>query len=87
MFYYCTSLTTAPELPATILTPYCYGNMFYGCTSLNYVKVLATDISAQSCTMYWLISTAPTGTIVVKSTTDWEYGSSGIPNEWTKLEI
>ena len=35
MFYQCTNLTTAPELPATTLTTYCYQSMFSGCTSLK----------------------------------------------------
>jgi hypothetical protein len=30
MFYGCSSLTTAPELPATTLANNCYQNMFYG---------------------------------------------------------
>ena len=34
MFYGCTSLTTAPELPATDLAEECYRSMFYGCKSL-----------------------------------------------------
>ena len=35
MFSGCTSLTTAPSLPATTLADYCYSSMFYGCTSLK----------------------------------------------------
>lgn len=35
MFFNCTNLTTAPELPATTLTAYCYRNMFNGCTNLT----------------------------------------------------
>ena len=35
MFSDCTSLTTAPELPATALDWYCYLHMFSGCTSLT----------------------------------------------------
>ena len=35
MFSGCTSLTTAPSLPATTLANYCYSNMFYGCTSIK----------------------------------------------------
>ena len=35
LFKDCTSLTQAPELPATILTEYCYDGMFSGCTSLT----------------------------------------------------
>jgi hypothetical protein len=37
MFKDCTSLTNAPELPATTLTKYCYKGMFEGCTSLTTV--------------------------------------------------
>ena len=35
LFKNCTSLTAAPELPATTLAEYCYSQMFYGCTSLT----------------------------------------------------
>ena len=35
LFQNCTSLTTAPELPATTLQLRCYSNMFNGCTSLT----------------------------------------------------
>ena len=35
MFYGCTSLVTAPALPATTLASFCYNSMFYGCTSLK----------------------------------------------------
>jgi hypothetical protein len=35
MFHNCTSLTTAPELPATTLTRNCYSYMFENCTALT----------------------------------------------------
>ena len=35
MFNGCTSLTTAPELPATTLAYGCYSDMFFGCSSLT----------------------------------------------------
>ena len=35
MFLFCTSLNTAPALPATTLGNSCYSYMFYGCTSLQ----------------------------------------------------
>ena len=38
MFFRCTSLTTAPTLPATTLARYCYSAMFYGCTNLTQVQ-------------------------------------------------
>ena len=31
----CSTLVTAPKLPATALNSYCYTNMFDGCTSLT----------------------------------------------------
>lgn len=45
MFYNCTSLVTAPELPSTKLAEYCYFNMFSRCTSLvNAPKLPATNL-------------------------------------------
>ena len=84
MFYVCKNLTTAPELPATTLTVLCYDSMFYGCTKLNYIKCLATDISAIYCTSGWLSGVASTGTFVkASSMTSWTEGNSGIPTGWT----
>ena len=85
MFYGCTSLTTAPELPATTLADRCYMYMFYECTSLNYIKCLATDISAISCTGSWVYDVASAGTFVKDaSMNDWEIDSAhGIPFGWT----
>ena len=49
MFYGCTSLTTAPELPATTLADYCYNGMFYGCTSLTTAPELPATTLASWC--------------------------------------
>ena len=49
MFYNCTALTTAPELPATTLASYCYQNMFYGCTSLTTAPALPATTLAGNC--------------------------------------
>ena len=49
MFNGCTSLTTAPELPATTLTNYCYRSMFNGCTSLVTAPELPATTLAESC--------------------------------------
>ena len=40
MFYGCTSLTTAPSLPATKLANSCYSYMFHSCPSLTTVPAL-----------------------------------------------
>lgn len=93
MFMGCTSLTAAPELPATTLAEGCYLFMFSGCTNLNYVKCLATDISADYCTMSWLDDVATDGTFVKDADmNDWEIGPRddsvwGIPTGWTTNAI
>ena len=84
MFRDCKSLKTAPELPATTsLDGYCYQAMFDGCTSLNYIKCLATDISATYCTQSWVDGVASTGTFVKNpNMTSWKPGTDGIPTGW-----
>jgi hypothetical protein len=88
MFKDCTSLTTAPALPATTLVHRCYDFMFSGCTKLNSVTCLATNISAVECTNYWLNGVAKTGTFTkAESMTGWTTGSSGIPSGWTTIPV
>lgn len=49
MFRGCTSLTTAPELPATRLREECYNGMFSGCTSLTVAPNLPATRMADFC--------------------------------------
>ena len=49
MFYNCTSLVSAPELPATTLAGSCYDSMFYGCTSLASAPELPATTLAAYC--------------------------------------
>ena len=87
MFYKCTNLVKAPELLATTLTQYCYNGMFWGCSKLNYLKCLATDVSATNCLKGWLFSTPATGTLVVASGTTWAVpDTNDIPSGWTVTE-
>ena len=86
MFRNCTSLTTAPELPATSLAERCYQGMFRNCDNLNYIRCLATDISARYCTSDWVSGVLSTGTFVTPSSTNWSTGRSGIPTNWTKVD-
>ena len=51
MFFGCTSLINAPELPATILSDSCYMSMFCNCTSLNQAPVLQATLLEHSCYM------------------------------------
>ena len=85
MFAGCTSLTTAPELPATTLANSCYKWMFNGCTSLNYIKCLATNISASQCTTDWVLGVQTSSGTFVKNPnmSSWTTDTSGIPTNWT----
>lgn len=83
MFKGCGSLTTAPELPAAKLDNDCYYQMFYNCTSLNYIKCLATNKTASSCTTGWVNNVAVTGTFIKDANTSWQGGSDAIPYGWT----
>lgn len=49
MFQGCTSLTQAPELPATTLAGNCYQDMFYGCTSLTKAPALPSTTLSNYC--------------------------------------
>ena len=52
MFYRCTSLINAPELPATTLANYCYYYMFEGCSSLINAPELPATVLADYCYQY-----------------------------------
>lgn len=84
LFQGCTSLTTAPELPATTLKISCYNTMFRACTQLNKITMLATDISANSCLLSWVTAVATTGTFIKHpAMTTLPTGDNGIPSGWT----
>ena len=87
MFKDCTSLTTAPELPATTLVKYCYSNMFYGCSNLNSIKCLATSgFDSPDCTTEWVNGVSSSGTFTKASGATWNISASGIPSGWTIVE-
>lgn len=85
MFEMC-AITEAPILPATTLVRECYGNMFIDCSSLSYIKCLATTgFSTYQCTQNWVTRVASTGTFVKDANTTWSTGVSAIPNGWTVI--
>ena len=49
MFYNCTSLVKAPDLPSTTLASNCYNSMFFGCTGLTTAPVLPATTLANYC--------------------------------------
>ena len=84
MFSNCTSLTAAPVLPATTLVANCYWSMFTFCENLSSVTCLATNISAEKCTQYWMDHVGATGTFTkAAGMNDWTTGDDGIPSGWT----
>ena len=49
LFWNCTVLTSAPDLPATTLAEYCYYDMFNSCSSLKVAPALPATTLAASC--------------------------------------
>jgi hypothetical protein len=87
LFDGCTALTTAPTLPAKKLVSACYSCMFTDCSNLNYVKCLATDISADFCLEFWMDGVSSNGTFVKASTvSNYPTGNSGIPEGWMVMD-
>lgn len=88
MFYNCTSLIKAPDLLGTSVGSYGCNQMFEGCTSLNYVKCMATTKSGSSNFTSWLSGVASSGTFVKNTnSTLWGRSASGIPSNWTVVNI
>ena len=84
MFYRCISLTNAPELPAATLRQRAYSNMFTRCSKITYIKMLATDISANYCLQNWVSNIASSGIFVKHIDATWNAsGASGVPSGWT----
>ena len=87
IFRDCTSLEKAPLLPAKKLAGNSYYYMFSGCNKLNYIKCLATDISATDCTTNWLNRVSATGDFYAMAATNWSVDINGIPVGWTRYDI
>ena len=50
---------------------------------MNYIKCLATEISASNCLSNWVSGVASTGTFVKNANMEsWTTGISGIPENW-----
>lgn len=81
LFKSCTSLITAPSLPATTLGSSCYYYMFRNCTSLSTLPTLAATTLPSYCYMYmfhWCSN------IKLSTTQTWAYQTAyRIPKTWT----
>lgn len=82
------SFEKAPELPAAVVPANAYRSMFEGCSNLNYIKCLASDISGQDSTTYWVTSVQTNSGTFVKDANmnSWTTGIDGIPANWTVVD-
>ena len=76
MFYNCTSLTQAPELPATTLAYSCYYYMFNGCTSLTKAPELPATTLANTCYGYMFYNCPLFSTVKMKTSMNGVYDTS-----------
>ena len=87
MFYCCTNLIEAPELPAAELKEGCYYNMFRDCLNLNCIKVHFKDWDLPFETLttsHWVYNVADSGTFVCPKDLPIEFhDKSKIPEGWT----
>ena len=77
MLYGCTSLTQAPELPATILADNCYTFMLHGCTSLTQAPALPATILTAGCYKYMLTNCSNLKEVRIAATKDANDSLSG----------
>ena len=86
MFYGCTGLTEAPELPATTLASTCYSYMFQDCTGLTKAPELPATTLATSCYSYMFYGCAgltkapelPATTLAISCYNGMFYGCSNL---------
>ena len=86
MFCGCSRIGSV-ELVAEVLVDDCYYEMFSGCTSLLMVWCYATQDQGEWCTYKWLDGVASSGYFFKASGMEWESGASGIPQNWTVIEV
>ena len=88
MYSGCTSLEKAPILPANDFTSanLAYANMFNGCSNLTSVTHHITYWNTTNAS-YWLEGVAASGTVTCPAATIIPTGESGIPENWTRVDI
>ena len=95
MFNNCRALTSAPELLAKKLANDCYNGMFFECTNLESVTMLATDgFDQEECLFKWLFDAgtgATSRTLKVANETVYNtivntkyYNNPALPDNWKK---
>ena len=97
MFAGCTSLASAPVLPdvdfeepGSAIPQFAYVRMFYGCSSLNYIKCLVSSKTSgtdgNNLFEDWVNGVSGSGTFVRTANIQWNSGNNGIPANWTIID-
>ena len=61
--------------------------MFSGCTKLNNITMLATNVEAENCLLAWVESVAYFGTFTkAKDMQSLSFDAAGIPKSWTVID-
>ena len=88
----CTSLVKAPNISSiTTISNGGLSAMFHGCSSLIYIKCLATSLyddgdASHFATYNWVAGVSSTGTFIQAEGVTWPRGASGIPTGWVDIE-
>ena len=85
MFQNCTSLEKAPDLRALSIgnkLNYRYYDMLRGCSKLNYIKMLATNLVSGVNMGSWVAGVASSGTFVKNCSVE-SFPNYVVPNNWT----
>ena len=86
MFRECADLSGEIRLFAQTLYNSCYQYMFYYSKKVNYIMMIATDVSAASALANWVYEVASTGIFVKHIEAQWTTtGNSGVPTNWTVI--
>lgn len=88
MFRDCTALEKAPVLIADAFANSCYGSMFRGCSALKEIEMWATqNLTYSGAISNWVLGVAANGTFKKKEAATLPSGNSGIPTDWTVVNI
>lgn len=87
LFDGCLSLRRAPDLPTVRLGNRQYYFIFNGCANLNYIKTYMKYTGANQCLVGWVTGVGSTGTFVCPQELTLGYGTGGIPNGWTRVDL
>lgn len=88
MYSGCSSLERGSDILASSLVSYSLYYMHSNCTSLKYIKCLATSgINSSSSTTNFTNNVPAGGVFVKASSASWPTGTTGIPSGWEIIEV